>query len=373
MMSLTDEDTLRLNVLLMQNIHALRIDESRMQILALTDKGEARIQLSRPSRDSIYLRQVREVIADHVMDLPGGYPVFLDRWTRSSQHRDDQVVKNLLLLGEPEAVVAVVHAPEITPDIARNAWWAMQDAENARCLLANQTIVQSELGKELADFLFEFLAFETEPRAIVNSVRLILQPGLYDDGMLDKLWQWAQRKATINIGLLQAIPDTLPDQYPAHPMYDDLNTSTSLVSPELSELQKVLSAQGQTFLATANLALKKLADQETAMALFDVVGDYFSAWQLPLPELKATDQACTETLRRIENNELPRPVLDILEQYPGYRSLIKSALVLGQMNRQLLISFFSRSTMVGSLMRRKLGPWTEPLQRHINQLTHLEV
>jgi hypothetical protein len=42
-MDLSAEDNLRLNVLLAQNLHAVRIDESKMVVLALTDKGEAKV------------------------------------------------------------------------------------------------------------------------------------------------------------------------------------------------------------------------------------------------------------------------------------------------------------------------------------------
>jgi len=44
------------------------------------------------------------MLSSHVLGSPGGYPVFLQRWTRMGQTRDTQLDK-LLLLGEPEAVV----------------------------------------------------------------------------------------------------------------------------------------------------------------------------------------------------------------------------------------------------------------------------
>ena len=40
------------------------------------------------------------------------------------QARDDSLAQ-LLLLGEPEAVVAAVHAPGLTDELAARAWWAM--------------------------------------------------------------------------------------------------------------------------------------------------------------------------------------------------------------------------------------------------------
>ena len=53
--------------------------------------------------------------------------MYLQRWTRMGQMRDESL-EQLLLLGEPEAVVAVVCAPGLTDELARRAWWAMGNA-----------------------------------------------------------------------------------------------------------------------------------------------------------------------------------------------------------------------------------------------------
>ena len=45
------------------------------------------------------------MLSNHALSSPGGYPVFLQRWTRMGQAKDAQLEK-LLLLGESEAVVA---------------------------------------------------------------------------------------------------------------------------------------------------------------------------------------------------------------------------------------------------------------------------
>ncbi|HEY9050864.1 MAG TPA: DsrS, partial [Gammaproteobacteria bacterium] len=45
-MDLSPEDSLRLNVLLSQGLQAVRIDESRMVVHALTPRGEAKIPLN---------------------------------------------------------------------------------------------------------------------------------------------------------------------------------------------------------------------------------------------------------------------------------------------------------------------------------------
>ncbi len=62
-MDLTPEDALRINVLLASQVQAIRIDESRMTLVALSGKGEAKIQLNPNCRDDSYLRRVRETLS----------------------------------------------------------------------------------------------------------------------------------------------------------------------------------------------------------------------------------------------------------------------------------------------------------------------
>ena len=133
-MALSDHDALCLNVLLVADVQAIRIDESNMTVYGLTDRGQASVELHPNCRSDQYLRHVREMLSEHVLDSPGGYPIYLRRWTRMGQIRDDTLAR-FLLLGEPEAVVAVVHAPGLTAELARRAWWAMPRAEHARRML----------------------------------------------------------------------------------------------------------------------------------------------------------------------------------------------------------------------------------------------
>ena len=109
-MDLSAEDNLRMNVLLSQKLQAVRIDESKMIVYALTDRGEAKVPLNPSGRPEQYLRKVKELISGHILGSPGGYPVYLRRWTRMGQMRDDSL-EQLLMLGEPEAVVAAVCSP----------------------------------------------------------------------------------------------------------------------------------------------------------------------------------------------------------------------------------------------------------------------
>ena len=230
-MQLSGEDLLRLNVMMAQGVKAVRIDENRMQVFGLTSNGEVRVDLNTAGRHEQYLKLVREFLSGHVFGSPGGYPVFLSRWTRMGQAKDENL-QQLLMLGEPEAVVAVVHAQGLTPAVAECAWWCMPESENARRMLEKQCIVESEMGLVLADHLYEHLAFETDPRPMIESVRLMLQPGLIDEEKRDKLWRSSQRKNAYLVGFLQAIPNDLPHDQTEHEKYslkDFVNEYTGFI------------------------------------------------------------------------------------------------------------------------------------------------
>ena len=71
-MQLSSEDSLRLNVLLNQDLQAIRIDESKMIIYGLSEKGEAKIPLNPNCRDDRYLKIIKELISSKVLGSPGG-------------------------------------------------------------------------------------------------------------------------------------------------------------------------------------------------------------------------------------------------------------------------------------------------------------
>jgi len=62
-MELSAEDALRLNVLLANELEAVRIDESQMVVHALSTGGEASVRLNPQGRDDQYLKKVRELLS----------------------------------------------------------------------------------------------------------------------------------------------------------------------------------------------------------------------------------------------------------------------------------------------------------------------
>ncbi len=362
MLELSPEDNLRLNVLLTQNLKAVRLDDSKLLLYALTDRGEARIQLNPNVREDKYLRAVRELLSMHALGSPGGYPVFIRRWTRMGQDRDEESLRKLLLLGEPEAVVAVAHTAGLTDAIAELAWWANPSAEIARTMLRSPHVAAGQMGRVLAQYLFEYLPFEDEHKAMIDSVRLMLQPGLIDDAQRSALWQRAGRRQTYYIGFLQALPDALPDGSAPHPEWDEVSEALATLTdnPYAHTLLRVLGAPGQGFLRTAARALDKLANQDAAAELFNAIGSYFRAAN-PWGPLRGgmdvlMDAACAHC-DRCDDAALRAT----LEAAPRQRDRLAAVIALSLLSEYTVAPILGHTDAVGSVMRTRLQPVSRPV------------
>ncbi|MBC8212655.1 MAG: hypothetical protein H8E21_16480 [Gammaproteobacteria bacterium] len=372
-MQLSNEDNLRLNVLLAQDLKAVRIDESKMIVYALSSRGDAKIQLNPTGKDEKYIRLVKELLSNKIMGSPGGYPVYIKRWTRMGQERQQESLAQLLLLGEPEAVVAVVHAPTLSTDIARHAWWAFPSSENARRLLEKKSIVDSDLARELVEFLLEFLPFEIEHRDMIDSVRLCLQNDLLTAAEIDDLWKRARRKQSLYVGFLHSQPDALPDQAGAHPLYKPLQQSLQPLVEQGNvyaiQLLRYLSEPGQGFLRTIIRVLEKAASQDTIVSLFQALSNYNRL--LPLASVKQRDIKNAEQLVTVWiSGKQDEQLVSCLEACAQYSDQIRAMLVISQLDEVTLFPIFGLTDALGTVMRKKLEPVTGPLLQHIRQLLH---
>ena len=375
-MDLSPEDALRVNVLLAGNLKAMRIDESRMTLHALSDKGEASIQLKPNCRDESYLRRVRETLSSHVLGSPGGYPVYLKRWTRMGQARDG-ILESLLLLGEPEAVVAVVNATGITDELASRAWWAVQTADNARCMLQQQAVVEGQMGPVLAEFLIEFLPFEEEPRNQIRSVRLVLQGDLVSSAGRARLWEKGRLRNAFHVGFLQALPDDLPESQPAHPDFEPVQQAVAALleddNPFARHYLRLLGPAGQAFLAAVERVMQKPSNQDVMVELMQALASYSS--RLPLPERAQADTAAiaaaAEALlsgKHTQEDDTAQGPVALLQALPQERQRICAMLQLAMLDEPVLNPIFSRTDAIGTVMRKKLKPVTAPILEQIAML-----
>ncbi len=365
-MDLSSEDALRLNVLLANQPQAIRIDESSMTLYGLSEKGEAKVVLNPNCRDDLYLRKVREVLSGHVLGSPGGYPIYLKRWSRMGQTRDENL-EQLLLLGEPEAVVAVTGARGLSDELARRAWWTRQDPDNARRMLNIPAVVEGSMGKELAQFLIEYLPFETEPLLMFESLRLSLQPGLLDEQARADLWRRSQRKPTYYLGFLASQPDAIPAEVSARELTDAEVKAAQELSDQgnafATQLLRVCSPAGQSFLVTALRVMEKPANQDVVTLLLDILRDYFAPLR-PAGDPDLEWDALVKTSNECIEPDLQKALLEMPEREVELRTLYR----LSGVGYGIVRPVFSKTDAIGSLMRKKLQPVFEPLQESLRSL-----
>lgn len=362
------EDSLRLNVLLASKPLAIRLNESSLKLQALTSRGELEIPLRPTCGPDRYLRRVRELISGHVLGSPGGYPVYLERWTRMGQMRDESL-EQLLLLAEPEAVAAAVCAPGLSDELARRAWWCQEDASHARGMLTNPAIQSGVMGGVLARYLVEHLAFETEPELMIETVRLVLQGGLIDAEARDELWRRSARKPAYLVGFMLTEPDSIPlAADPSHHLQSSRPQLQALAAQDngvASVMLRLLESSGQAFLEVFSRVLHKPANQEVVVRTLDALRGYLGALRggvdpdLSLPQLEqAAEQALREDCR----------LRACLDRLPWLAPQLRAAHLLSGLGYGVLRPYLMDSTAVGGLMRRKLEPLMLALSDQITRL-----
>lgn len=368
-MGLSPEDQLRLNVLLAHDLEAVRIDEERLVLYALSAGREARVPLHPNCRAEQYLKRVRELLSVHALGTPSGYPVFLQRWTRMGQAHDAQLAR-LLLLGEPEAVVAVAGAPGLTGELARRVWWAMPTADIARRMLEREAVRTSEMGKVLCDFLIEHLPFETEPMTVIQTVRLALQSGQVDEETRRRIWSRGTHRNAYRLGFLAACPDELPESRPARADFEAHASPLAALAQAgnalAGRLRHLLDSPGQGFLAAAEEALRHPVDKETAALLLDVIGDYFAPARGAHERIG--DLAGAQAAVEAQMSAPAGAAAELLGSVPSLAREIRAMLVLAHAGESFITPILARTTASGSLLRRKLEPVFTPLLAHLAAL-----
>lgn len=348
---LSPEDLLRLNVLMAQDVKAVRLDEGGLTLHALTDQGEASMPLHPSCREDRYLRLVREFLSGHALGSPGGYPVHLTRWTRHGQLASPDLGK-LLLTGEPEAVTAVVYAPGLTDEMAEYAWWAMPSIENARLMLRREAVARGRMGKVLADFLIEHLPFlQDEHLAIIDTVAVLLASGAVDAAGRETIWKWGKRANSHYVAFLEISPQALPVLRPARAdlahWQEPLARLAEAGNACARLLLEALSSQGQTFLATFAEIFDRPETQEVVSRSLNALGRRFAA-----PAGTDMSQAAQQLAAAL----------------PELATAAAAIAALGQVDETVTAPIFARSTAIGSLMRRKIEPLLAPLLQQVQTL-----
>jgi hypothetical protein len=393
-MSLSNEDSLRLNVLIAQKVRAIRIDEGKMIVYALTDKGEAKIKLNQNQRSERYVAEVKDLLSTKALGAPGGFPLYLSRWNRMGDVRNTNLDK-LLLLGEPEAVTAVANGKELTAELAASAWWAIQSPENARSMLSNPEVAKADIARELATFLIEFLPFEEEPLYMLLSTRLVLQPDLISEDEKLKLWKKARNKNTLYVGFMDIIPDQLPEPVAEHSAYQQVKERLSKLLEEHNPyavcLCNILSASGQSFIKTAEAAFKRPPNYDVVVALIESIrryifvkhpenGQSLSQYSLGL-KLNGEVETNVDNIIQLaqdtynaENGMTHSEELRAIKcQLPELAPQIQAILILSRISQTVLNHYIAKSSAVGTLMRKKLKPVFDPILIQLRTLQNISL
>jgi hypothetical protein len=373
MAELTPEDSLRLNVMLAGDIQAIRIDAANMTIYGLSPRGTASVKLHPSGRSEQYLRTARELLAGFAIGSPGGYPVYLQRWTRMGQARD-KGLDRLLLLGEPEAVTSVAYSNGLTDELARRAWWAMPVADHARRMLERECVVQGEMGKVLADYLIEHLPFENSAHIIMDTIRILLQPGLIAEHSRQSLWRKGEIDNAYHAGFLASLPDALPEQLAARDDFASLEPRLSALKEQgnifAQQMQRILSAPGQTFFHAYDELLRSPADKDMVLVLLDALATYFAALR---QQHVCSGETVEDIVKNVElfiaSQKSAAAVSQLLQAIPELSNEVHAMLALSCIDVDIATPIMSQTTASGSLMRKKLEPVFTPMLQLISVLT----
>lgn len=366
-MDLSHEDSLRLHVLLASQPLAIRIDEGRMRVQGLTERGESSVQLNPNTAPERYLRQVRELISGQVLGSPGGYPVYLSRWTRLGQMRDESLAQ-LLLLGEPEAVVAAVGSPGLTDELARRAWWAMEEAGNARRMLANARVRDGRMGPVLAEYLLQYLPFETDSEAMMESVRLILQPGLLDAERRSDLWKRSARKPAWLVGFLRAGFDDWPEPVPGRARPESLTSLLDADDPVVHLFARLHTPAGQGYLKTVARILDKPPNQDVLLAVLDCLRTTFAPLRPEGDPNLGLEALSRDAEAVLSGDALDPRLLERMRDCSDCLHDLQAMRFLSGVGYALIRPLLSDPTTQGTLMRRKLAPVLDAILNRIDGL-----
>jgi hypothetical protein len=255
----------------------------------------------------------------------------------------------------------------------------MSTSNNARRLLNHQEVVDGSTGRQLAEFLIEFLPFEEEQWAIGESVRLILQPGLISEDEREKLWGQGKRKNTYLLGFLAADPDDLPEDVPASPLFEEASNALEDIAASgnvyARQLLRLLSPRGQAFLQTLDKVVKKPNNQDVVIGYLRVISHYFES---TCPECAPQSGVNNTRLHELEGSEVDMQSLirlaqgymqsdsdealsAVMQRVPGMQDEIEALLTLSMVSELVINPIFARTDAIGTLMRKKLEPVSGPI------------
>jgi len=343
---LEPEDILKLNVLIATSV-AIRIDTYKLTVVGLNAQFKEQIIALKPSGDSeVYIKEVKKLLVTQVLGAMGGYPSYLKRWSRMGQVESSNLT-SLLKLGEVEAVVAVSNSTNLDNDLLKLTWWCATNTDNqaeiGRFLLTKPFVLNTQTGREIAQYLLEFLPFVDDIEQLIDTTSLVLQEGLIEQKDKDRLWKQGQRKTAFLVGFVERMRGNLPNEF-----------NLKIPNYEHSDLQIINSQQSQLFLTTLDHILKKINQEYVLYRALEVLGQYMSH----------QDISTQNTIEKITNQ-----VSDLSLNADNEQDKLDARLLLAGVSEKLVVSTISAHNLTGSAIRKKLAHVLEPIQQALKTLT----
>ncbi len=343
---LEPEDILKLNVLIATSV-AIRIDTYKLTVVGLNAQFKEQIIALKPSGDSeVYIKEVKKLLVTQVLGAMGGYPSYLKRWSRMGQVESSNLT-SLLKLGEVEAVVAVSNSTNLDNDLLKLTWWCATNTDNqaeiGRFLLTKPFVINTQTGREIAQYLLEFLPFIDDIEQLIDTTSLVLQEGLIEQKDKDRLWKQGQRKTAFLVGFVERMRGNLPNEF-----------NLKIPNYKHSDLQIINNQQSQLFLTTLGHILKKINQEYVLYRALEVLGQYMSH----------QDISMQNTIEKITNQ-----VSDLSLTADDEQGKLDARLLLAGVSEKLVVSTISAHNLTSSAIRKKLAHVLEPIQQALKTLT----
>lgn len=169
---------------------------------------------------------------------------------------------------------------------------------------------------------------------------------------------------------MHALPDDMPGDSVPHPAYETASRSLCTLvdtgNPYACLLSRVLSQNGQTFVKTAEIALKKPGTQEVVESLLNAIAAYFSEIrpdEFPADDIEAI---CTKAEAGCIKSE--GQLGKVMAEVPELKDKVQAMIMLSCLSVKLINPIFSSTDAIGTMMRKKIKPITEPVMEQLQVL-----
>jgi hypothetical protein len=144
-------------------------------------------------------------------------------------------------------------------------------------------------------------------------------------------------------------------------------------NPFARQLCRLLSSAGQTWLAGARTVLKKPANQDVMVELLHAIADYSACLQTGNERRTDIDVIFSVVDELIDGHlQIPGDTDNWLESMintvPDALPKARAMLFLSMLDEPVIDPVFSKTDAIGTVMRKKMQPVSEPIQEQIEIL-----